>query len=85
MALKPSDGKKWICFEVLTEILLCLLIKQLMLNIAESSFHPLPPPVSRREGDYPLTPPSTPAGTPHPGTGLFGDRGDINHGTKEHK
>ena len=61
------------------------LIKQLVLNMEESSFHPLPQPVSRREDDYPPTPPSTPAGTPHPGTGLFGDRRDINHVTKEQK
>eukprot|EP00092_Neocalanus_flemingeri_P034197 GFUD01037193.1.p1 GENE.GFUD01037193.1~~GFUD01037193.1.p1 ORF type:complete len:163 (+),score=62.65 GFUD01037193.1:205-693(+) len=58
------------------------IIQQLRLTIDESSFsfipsshssYPVTPPVARREGDDPPTPPPTPCGTPHPSSVMFGD------------
>eukprot|EP00092_Neocalanus_flemingeri_P038688 GFUD01042123.1.p1 GENE.GFUD01042123.1~~GFUD01042123.1.p1 ORF type:complete len:162 (+),score=63.42 GFUD01042123.1:54-539(+) len=59
------------------------IIQQLRLTIDESSFsfiiprshssYPVTPPVARREGDDPPTPPPTPFGTPHPSSVMFGD------------
>eukprot|EP00092_Neocalanus_flemingeri_P026638 GFUD01028873.1.p1 GENE.GFUD01028873.1~~GFUD01028873.1.p1 ORF type:complete len:177 (+),score=53.43 GFUD01028873.1:33-563(+) len=58
------------------------IIQQLRLTIYESSSsfipsshssYPVTPPVARREGDDPPTPPPTPFGNPYPSSVIFGD------------